>query len=590
MAGEPSPDPPVPVAPAQKPWIVRFLRKARGQIDRPPRVNITPISRKYSDPDYSISKAAEVGVAVSESGSDYSSTAVGLQKQHRGEAFAEGGSTKFYEPIPEHEGRHRWDPTAEWTPAEEKKLVRTLDIRICSWVCLMFFSLQLDRGNITQALSDNMLNDLGLTTNQYNYGMTIFYLCFLCAELPSQLISKKLGPDNWIPIQMICWSIVAICQCRITGQSTFYATRALPGLIEGGFIPDSILYLSYFYTSKELPIRLSFFWGSYTLTGIISSFLAFGILHLRGVLGLEGWRWLFALEGIVTAIIGVSSFFYLPPSPTETASYFRGKHGWFSEREEIVMVNRVLRDDPGKGDMHNRQGITLGLFWKALCDYDLWPAHIIGFTWGTPFQPVAAYLTLTLRGLGFGTFETNLLVIPGSILTLLQLLFWTWYSEKINSRFFVILISQIWALPLLIALELIPGNSSPWVKYSLSILMVGFPYTYAIIVASVSRNAGSVRTRTVGTALYNMFVQASSIVGSNIYRDDDKPNYRRGNKILLGFVAWNFALIIGTKYYYVWRNYTREKKWSVMTQEEKDTYLETTTDEGNKRLDFRFAH
>lgn len=70
-----------------------------------------------------------------------------------------------------------------------------MDYKVCSFVCLMFFALQLDRGNITQALSDNMLSDLGMITNQYNYGMTIFYLCFLSAELPSQMISKKLGPD-----------------------------------------------------------------------------------------------------------------------------------------------------------------------------------------------------------------------------------------------------------------------------------------------------------------------------------------------------------------------------------------------------------
>ena len=104
---------------------------------------------------------------------------------------------KYYAPIDNYEGRHRYDPKAKWTPEEEKRLVRRLDWRICSWCCLMFFALQLDRGNITQALSDNMLGDLKLNTNSYNTGQTIFYLTFLAAELPSQLVSKKIGPDNW---------------------------------------------------------------------------------------------------------------------------------------------------------------------------------------------------------------------------------------------------------------------------------------------------------------------------------------------------------------------------------------------------------
>lgn len=159
----------------------------------------------------------------------------------------------------------------------------------------MFFALQLDRGNISQALTDNLLDDLNMTTNDYNTGQTISFLTFLFAELPSQLISKKIGPDNWIPIQMVSWSLVACCQAFMRNRAGFWTCRALLGLIEGGFIPDNILYLSYFYTSSELPVRLSFFWFAYQTTSIVSAFLAYGLLHLRGVNGYPGWAWLFAV-------------------------------------------------------------------------------------------------------------------------------------------------------------------------------------------------------------------------------------------------------------------------------------------------------
>jgi hypothetical protein len=87
-----------------------------------------------------------------------------------------------------------------------------------------------------------------------------------------------------------------------------------------------------------------------------------------------------------------------------------------------------------------------------------------------------------------------------------------------------------------------------------------------------------------------MCVQASGIIAANIYQEDDAPRYKRGNKILLILIVINIFLYLGTKVYYVKRNADRRKKWDAMSHDEKLHYLTTTTDEGNKRLDFRFAH
>lgn len=87
-----------------------------------------------------------------------------------------------------------------------------------------------------------------------------------------------------------------------------------------------------------------------------------------------------------------------------------------------------------------------------------------------------------------------------------------------------------------------------------------------------------------------MFCQAGGIIASNIYRADDAPLYRRGNRQLIAILAGNIGIYCLTKVYYVLRNRYRDKKWNAMTAEERLEYLSTTTDEGNKRLDFRFAH
>ena len=112
----------------------------------------------------------------------------------------------------------------------------------------------------------------------------------------------------------------------------------------------------------------------------------------------------------------------------------------------------------------------------------MWPIYLLGFTWTIPNQCAQAYLTLILRSLKFDAFETNLLTVPAYVLFIMQLVFWTWFSERINNRYLIILICQIYMFPLLVGLETLPGGTAYiWKRYALNMMLVGFPYVHAII-------------------------------------------------------------------------------------------------------------
>ncbi|ENI05822.1 hypothetical protein COCC4DRAFT_39747 [Bipolaris maydis ATCC 48331] len=489
-----------------------------------------------------------------------------------------------------YENRHRFDPNYKWTAEEEKRLVRRLDLRITFWAWLMFCALDLNRKNINRAISDNMLEELNMTTNDFNYGQTIFLASFLAAELPSGLISKALGADRWIPFIICAWSIVSASQAAMKSKAAYYVTRFLLGAAMGGFIPDIVLWLTYYFKSNELPKRLAFFWTALSTCQIAGSLIAAGVLQMRGINGWSGWQYLFLIEGVITCFIGILSWGLMPPGPTQTKHWFRGKNGWFTEHEEYILVNRVLRDDPSKGDMNNRQAVGVGHLLKSCFDWEQWPLYIIGLTAYIPPAPPNTYLSYILRQLGFSVFKANLLTIPSQFLFAVQLLILTWVSEKVKERAIISSISNIWIFPWLVGLVTLPSNASPWTRYALLTGLLSYPYCHAILVGWNAKNSNAVRTRAVSAALYNMFVQSGNIISTNIYRDDDKPLYRRGNKILLAICSFNIVLFYLVKLFYIWRNKVRERRWNAMTKEEQQDYLLTTKDEGMKRLDFRFAH
>ena len=507
--------------------------------------------------------------------------------------FQDPALAKKYSDIYEsckYECRFHVDPDFTWTKQEERKVVWKNDWYVTFWAFLMFTALDFDRYNIQQALSDNMLDNLKITSNDYNVANTINLVCFLASELPSQLISKKLGADIWIPTQLVLWSIATMSQASLKNKTGFFITRALIGALQGGFICDVSLWISYFYTSKEFPLRLAIFYIANPLTTVWSSLLAAGVLKIHTSSIPEGWKWLFLIEGAFTTIVGLASFFKMAPSAVQTKTWFR-KKGWYTEREEKIVVNRVLRDDPSKGDTNNRQPVSFREVLTCLLDYDMWPIYVVRVFTDITNAPIKNYFTLTLRNFGYSTFETNLLNIPQSIISIITMIVMTYVSEIIDSRALLMTACPIWVLSCLIPIRFWPGaQKDVWGTYALLTIVLGAPKIEPLSISWCSVNSNSVRNRAVSSALVNIFLQISAIVSANIYRKDDAPAYKRGNVDLIGISFGALGACVISRMYFVLRNKFKENKWKELTIEERKEYIDDCPDVANKTLDFRFQY
>ncbi|ANB11990.1 hypothetical protein AWJ20_218 [Sugiyamaella lignohabitans] len=280
----------------------------------------------------------------------------------------------------------------------------------------------------------------------------------------------------------------------------------------------------------------------------------------------------------------------MPPSVVQTKTWFRPK-GWYTEREEKIQVNRILRDDPSKGDMHNREAIGPKLLYKCISDYHLWPIYFVRLLCDINVSPVSNYMTLTLRKLGFSTLNTTLLVIPSSFISIATMLIVTYGSEFFNQRAFALLLTPLWCVPFLAVLRFWPGAQIEiWKTYAVLILALSRPVASVLTISWAASNSSTVSTRTVSAALVNIFSQTAGIISTQIYRADDAPKYHRGNLQLLLIAIGAIGMCLVAKAYYVIQNKRRDKVWNAMSKEEQTYYILNTKDKANNRLDFRFVH
>jgi len=476
----------------------------------------------------------------------------------------------------------------QFSRAEESRVIRILDTRLFPWILLTTFVLNMDRTNNSNAISDNLPKDLGFTINVVNTATSIYAVIFTIFCLTGAIMAKIIGPARWIPILMFAWGLVTAAHALITNKAGYLTVRSFIALTEGGVIPATLVYLSGFYKSTELATRLAWFWGVQSIASAVSGLMASGILQLQGRSGLEGWKWLFIIDGIITLFVAVLTWFYLPRNATRTKGGIRGFKPWFDERQIQIAVTRVIRDDPAK--RYYETVVTWADVWAAITDIGVWGHLLITAVGLTPSTPLSTYLPTVIKSFHFNVFVANALTAPPYVLSCLTSVTNIWHSDRTGERGFHGIFAATWFLVGWILLETLPNNTSRGVKYFAAVIVASWPTTHPLNIAWMLENTGSVGKRTVASGLVIGAANIYGTWGSQVYQASDSPYFKRGNAINIGLTAAVIVMWFSQKMYYRYRNAKNARRWAQLDENERKAEELRAPSLGNKSVTFRFTN
>ena len=230
--------------------------------------------------------------------------------------------------------------TSASTPGSEAAVYRRITWRIMPYLFLCYVLAYVDRVNVGFAKL-TMQQDLGLSDSAYGLGAGIFFIGYFLFEVPANMILHRIGARRWIGPLMMAWGIVSACTLFVKGAASFYALRFLLGIVESGFFPGVILYLTYWYTQKRRARMVALFMSAVPISGMVAGPISGWILaRMTGTGHLSAWQWLFLLEGIPSVVAGLVTLWFLTDRPSRAS--------WLAENEKSLVLRGLEEEDAQK--------------------------------------------------------------------------------------------------------------------------------------------------------------------------------------------------------------------------------------------------
>ncbi|KAI0390360.1 MFS general substrate transporter [Xylariaceae sp. FL0594] len=405
--------------------------------------------------------------------------------------------------------------TSEGAARQRKRLRWKIDRNLYPVLFVIYCLSFLDRINISNARIQGLTEELHLYGNRFNIALFV---------IPSNMLIKKIRPSIYLSGLMFGWGVVNMCMgfTRTFGQ--LVALRFLLGVLEAGVLPGIIYLTSTYYKRHDFQLRTSFLFCSVVVAGAFGGLLAYAIAELDYNRGLRAWRWIFIIEGGLTAFVAIIAVFLIADFPDQCR---------FLSSDDKALLHKILAEDgqrEARMDTLNKKAYK-----RIFSDWKIWLGSLMYLGVGMPGYALVFFIPTILFDFGWKAQEAQVHSIPVYAVTAIAMLLVAYLSDRYKHRYGFVMAGCVLAT---VGCGLLLGQAglSREAKYvALFFASVGGYTATPMALAWLANNVCGHWKRALGAAIQVTIGNLAGLIATNVFLEGESPYYRTGYGVVLGF-------------------------------------------------------
>ncbi len=417
-------------------------------------------------------------------------------------------------------------------PAAEKRLVRKFDLRILPTLAVMYLFNSLDKSNLGNAKTAGLEKTLGLTGNDYNIILSVFFVPYVLTAPFLGIAGKKFGPSRILPMMMFSFGFFTMMVVAVQNFGGLLALRWFLGMSESAFFPLVIYYQTTFYRRGELARRLAIFYAASSIASAFGGLLSYGVFQIHSG-SLADWRYLFIIEGAGSMLFAAFAFWFLP-FDAQSAKFLT------PEEKQLAFYRIQVDSSAVVGEKFNLRS-ALAIFKQPTS----WIILGIEICLGVPLQSVSLFLPVIVKRLGYSTVKTNLYTVAPNISGAVMLLILAFCSDLTRLRFPFVALGFAFTCIGFIIFAAVDVTTQLNVAYFACFMMTwGTSAPSVILDVWYNNNIADENKRIMLTSIGVPVANLMGVVSSNIFQAKDAPKYLPALITTAVFGATGFVLTL----------------------------------------------